>query len=113
MLWPTSGSGFFFTPTGAKGHVWIDIPVAWATTETDLVAAMEQVYNPPDCDPFAVDSNLEDQERSWSWYAGEWKRLHTKADPYCNLMLRMCVAGFAEYPAVAPTSFGRVKALYH
>lgn len=111
-LWPTSGSGYFFKPSGAKGEYWVDVPVGWTTANISFVAAMEQVYDQPRCDPFAVDSNPTPLRHSWSYYGGLWKRLKTMSDPYFNLMLRVVVEDGGSFPAVAPTSFGRVKALY-
>jgi len=112
-LWPKSGAGYFFKPEGPKGEYWVEVPVDWTTTaNVSFVAAMEQVYDQPRCDPFAVDSNRTFLRHSWSYYAGLWQRLETMSDPYFNLMLRVVVEDGGSFPAVAPTSFGRVKALY-
>jgi hypothetical protein len=110
-LWPESG-GYFFKPTGPKGEYWVEVPVYWTTANVSFVAAMEQIYDQPRCDPFAVDSNRTFLRHSWSYYGGLWERLETMSDPYFNLMLRVVVEDRAYVPAVAPTSFGRVKALY-
>jgi hypothetical protein len=111
-LWPKTGTGYFFKPTGPKGEYWVEIPVDWTTAHTNFVAAMEQVYDQPRCDPFAVDSNPTFLRHSWSYYGGLWQRLEAMSDPYFNLMLRVVVEDRGSFPAVAPTSFGRVKALY-
>lgn len=111
-LWPQTGNGYFFKPTGPRGEYWVEIPVDWTTSDTNFVAAMEQVYDQPRCDPFAVDSNPIFKRRSWSYYGGLWQRLETISDPYFNLMLRVVVEDRPYFPAAAPTSFGRVKALY-
>jgi len=112
MLWPTGGTGYFFKPSGVNGEVWVDVPVNWVTSRTDFVAAMEQVYDQPRCDPFAVDSNRNFLKHSWMYYAGRWTLLQTMSDPYFNLMLRVVVGDRPYWPAVEPVSLGRVKALY-
>ncbi len=111
-LWPKTGNGYFFKPTGPKGEYWVEVPVDWTTANVDFVAAMEQVYDQPRCDPFAVDTNATFLRHSWSYYNGLWERLKPMSDPYFNLMLRVVVEDGGSFPAVAPTSFGRVKALY-
>jgi hypothetical protein len=111
-LWPQTGNGYFFKPTGPRGEYWVEIPVDWTTTHTSFVAAMEQVYDQPRCDPFAVDTNPTFLRHSWSYYDSLWQRLETISDPYFNLMLRVVVEDGGSFPSVAPTSFGRVKALY-
>jgi hypothetical protein len=111
-LWPESGAGRFFKPAGPKGEYWVEVPVDWTTANVSFVAAMEQIYDQPRCDPFAVDSNRTFLRHSWSYYSGLWARLKVMSDPYFNLMLRVVVEDRAYVPAVAPTSFGRVKALY-
>jgi len=111
MIWPTSGGGRFFLPSGQSGHGWVSVPVDWVVT-TSFVAAMEQVYDAPDCDPFAVDSNPTDLGHTWSYYRGLWRRFESTADPYRNAMLRVVIEDLPYQPSVAPTSFGRVRALY-
>ena len=111
-LWPQTGTGSFFKPSGPNGEYWVDVPVDWTTSNVSFVAAIEQVYDQPRCDPFAVDSNATFLRHSWSYYRGSWQRLETTSDPYFNMMLRVVVEDAGEFPAVAPTSFGRVKALY-
>jgi hypothetical protein len=111
IIWPTSGNGRFFLPSGRTGPGWVAVPVNWVVT-TSFVAAMEQVYNAPDCDPFAVDSNPTALEHSWSLYGGSWRRFESTADPYRNVMLRVVIEDLPYRPAVAPASFGRVRAIY-
>ena len=110
-LWPPTGEGRFFLPSGQSGHGWVAVPIDWVVT-TGFVAAMEQVYDAPDCDPFAVDSNPRDLEHAWSYYATRWRRFESTADPYRNVMLRVVIEDLPYHPAVAPASFGRVRALY-
>ncbi len=113
MMWPTGGTGYFYQPTGLSGHVWVEVPVDWVTPAAKFLAGMEQDYDPPSCDPFAVDTNDSFRNRSWQSYGGQaWKKLETTADPYRNLMLRVLVDDISQ-PAVAPQSLGRVKALYY
>jgi hypothetical protein len=112
MLWPTGGTGYFFKPSGLNGEVWVDVPVNWVTSGVCFVAAMEQAYDQPRCDPFAVDTNRNFLEHSWMLYGGSWKLLQTTSDPYFNLMLRVVVEYLPYWPAVAPSSIGRVRALY-
>lgn len=111
-LWPEGEGGYFFQPSGATGHVWVEVPVNWVTPTASFVAAMEQVYNPPRCDPFAVDTNPVERRHSWLFYDGAWGPFNSTADPYRNLMIRVVIEYGFTWPGVAPTSFGRVKALY-
>ena len=73
-----------------------------------FVAAVEQYYNYPDCDPYVLDGNRTFQRRSWQCQGGKWERLVGIAG-YRNLMVRVVIN---DMIAVAPTSVGRVKALY-
>jgi hypothetical protein len=50
---------------------------------------------------------------SWEYFAGAWSPLSTSGDPYQNLMIRLWVETGQEFPGVAPSSVGRVKALYY
>ena len=109
MLWPTGG-GYFFKPSGLSGHVWVEINICWTCPTTAFVAAEEQFYNWPNCDPFALDTNTTFLRHSWEYYGGNWGLLSTAGDPYRNLMLRVVVDN--ETLAVSPASLGRVKALY-
>ncbi len=112
-LWPTASGGYFFKPSGLQGHVWVECPVGWTCPSTSFVAAEEQFYNWPYCDPWTVDNNPTFRRHSWNYYAGQWgplSQVNVEISPYYNLMLRVVVDD--ETVGVAPTSLGRVKALY-
>jgi hypothetical protein len=112
-LWPTAGGGYFFKPSGLEGHVWVEINVGWTCPATAFIAAQEQFYNWPNLDPWAVDSNPTFLRHSWQYYGGVWSPLSSaniEIAPYYNLMLRVVVDN--ETLTVAPSSLGRVKALY-
>jgi hypothetical protein len=111
MIWPTSGAGRFFLPAGQSGHGWVSVPINWVVT-TSFVAAVEQVYDAPDCDPFAVDSNPTELGHTWSYYRDLWRRFESTADPYRNAMLRVVIEDLPYRPSVSPASFGRVRALF-
>jgi hypothetical protein len=110
MLWPTGGGGYFFKPTGLNGHIWVEIRVGWTCPTTSFLAAVEQYYNYPNMDPYALDSNTVNMRHSWQYYGGSWSPLNVGTISYRNLMLRVVVDN--ETLAVAPSSLGRVKALY-
>ena len=112
-LWPTSGSGYFFKPSGPLGHVWVEINVGWTCPATAFVAAEEQVYNHPNCDPYTVDNNTVFMRHSWHYSNGVWEPVSFFApyDLYRNVMLRVVMDD--EAVSVSPTSVGRVKALYY
>jgi hypothetical protein len=110
LMWP-AGGGYFFKPSGLSGHVWVEINVGWTCPVTAFVAAQEQFYNWPNCDPWAVDSNPTFRRHSWQYYGGSWSTISSpNIAPYFNLMLRVVVDN--EASAVKPASIGRVKALY-
>lgn len=111
MLWPTSGQGLFFKPSGLHGHVWVECPVNWTCPTLTFVAARDQCYNYPDCDPFSVDTNPTYLVHSWMYVYGYWSGYSETS--YRNLMVRVRVETGYNFPAVAPTSLGRVKALYY
>jgi hypothetical protein len=116
MLWPTSGTGYFFKPSGAGGHVWVETDINWTCPSTRFVACEEQFYNWPNCDPWGVDNNPTFLAHSWNYYGGTWGPLSTASidiAPYYNLMVRIWVETGVEFPGVAPSSIGRVKALYY
>lgn len=112
-LWPTAAGGYFFRPSGLHGHVWVEINVGWTCPTTAFVAAEEQFYNYPNCDPYAVDNNPTFLRHSWHYYQGTWEYVSLPAQygPYYNVMIRVVVND--ETVNVTPTSLGRVKALYH
>jgi hypothetical protein len=52
-------------------------------------------------------------KHSWEYYRGTWAPLSTVGNPYRNLMIRVRVEKPRTFPGVAPSSIGRVKALYY
>jgi hypothetical protein len=112
MMWPTAGGPYFFKPTGQ--NAWKEIPVAWVLPSgvRSFVAAVEQYYDYPNCDPVFIDSRPTFLGHTWHHMAGKWELFSCRPiAPYRNLMLRVFVAN--ESFNVAPTSVGRVKALYY
>jgi hypothetical protein len=92
---------------------WVSFSVDWVLPASDnaFVAAMEQFYEyPPNADPHAVDTNPTFIGHSWRFVEDKWGPL-TYQDGYQNLMLRVVVRKVNV--SVAPTSLGRVKALYY
>jgi len=113
-LWPTSGGGYFWkVNAGIEGHIWVEFDVNWTCPSVKFLAAQEQYYNWPTCDPFAVDNNFTFLQHSWQYYGGQWSPYGGISDPYLNLMIRVWVETGIEYPGVTPSSIGRVKALYY
>jgi hypothetical protein len=112
-LWPTASGGYFFRPSGLHGHVWVEIKIGWTCPTVAFVAAKDQLYNYPDCDPYSVDNNTVFMGHSWHYYQGQWRpvEFYYPYDLYRNVMLRVVVDD--ETVSVAPTSLGRVKALYY
>lgn len=96
-------------PSGPSG--WKDYPVGWVlpASYNKFVAAIEQYFDRPNCDPYTVDNNLIFLRHSWQYYEGRWGA-HEGYQGYRNLMLRVVVD---ETVAITPGSLGRVKALYH
>jgi hypothetical protein len=112
LLWPAAGGGYFFRPSGLSGHIWVDIAIGWTCPTTAFLVAVEQYYNWPNCDPYALDTNTSFQRHSWEYYRGAWRPFESLiTGPYRNLMLRVFVDD--ETVSVSPTSVGRVKALYY
>jgi hypothetical protein len=109
VLWPASGGGYFFKPSGVHGHLWVEIPIRWTSPSKKFLAAVNQCYNDPDCDPFEVDNNRVFRKHSWQYDCWQWDPLVGFQD-YRNLMLRVVVESTF---GVTPTSVGRVKALYY
>jgi hypothetical protein len=107
LLWgPT-----YFKPK-RTGYGWVSCPVNWTLPSGNkaFVAAFEQFYNYPDFDPFALDNNRTFVGHSWQYFGGSWALLNGYGG-YRNLMLRVVVDNTTV--GVAPTSLGRVKALYY
>jgi hypothetical protein len=115
MLWPTSGHPYFFKPSNPdiQSHIWVEFNIDWTCPSVKFLAAQEQFYNNPTCDPFSVDNDTNFKGHSWEYAQGQWSPLSTSADPYKNLMVRLWIEPGQEFPAVAPSSIGRVKALYY
>ena len=115
MLWPTGGTPYFFAPkAGIEGHIWVEFDINWTCPSRAFVAAQEQFYNHPNCDPFSLDNNTVFLEHSWKYYEGTWAPYEMSQDPtYRNLMIRVWVEPGIEFPGVSPSSIGRVKALYY
>ena len=116
QLWPTGGGGYFFKPSGANGHVWVECDINWTCPAVKFVACEDQFYNWPNCDPFAVDINTTFLKHSWDYYGGAWTPLSSalvEIGPYYNLMLRVRLETGHTLPGVEPSSLGRVKALYY
>ena len=112
-LWPTAGEGRFFKPGREGGEGWVECAVDWNCPALKFVAAQQQYYNWPNCDPFSVDTNRTFLKHSWEYYRGTWAPLSTVGNPYRNLMIRVRVEKPRTFPGVAPSSIGRVKALYY
>ncbi len=112
-LWPTASGGYFFKPRGFHGHVWVEINIGWTCPTVAFVAARDQLYNYPNCDPYSVDNNTVFMGHSWHYYQGKWNLVsfNPPYEAYRNVMLRVVVDD--ETVSVAPTSLGRVKALYY
>lgn len=107
ILWPENGQPKLVIPEGDGNSRWYEFPVEWPPGEKrKFLVGQEQFFDWPDCDLFCFDDDdMAIQNHTWLNYDGVWSR--TVAPN--NLMLRL-VAGF--YGAVAPTSLGRIKALY-
>ena len=114
MLWPTGGSGYFFKPSGLSGHVWVECPINWTCPTIAFVAAAEEFYNYPNNDPFSLDINPTFLGHSWLYAQGSWSPYSSEnVLPYQNIMIRVQVETGYTFPSVAPSSIGRVKALYY
>ncbi len=115
MLWPTGGIGYFFKPSaGIQGHIWVEFDINWTCPSRTFLAAQEQFYNHPNCDPFSLDNNTVFRDHSWQYLEGSWGKFYQgNVAPYQNLMIRVWVEPGIEFPGVAPSSIGRVKALYY
>jgi hypothetical protein len=94
----------------------VEFDVNWTCPSRKFVAAQEQFYNHPNSDPFSVDNNTIFREHSWKYIEGSWAKYESTSPgfgPYRNLMIRVWVEPGIEFPGVAPSSIGRVKALYY
>jgi hypothetical protein len=112
-LWPTSTEGRFVKPAGDEGFKTFWVNYYLGTKK--FVAAVEQFYDYPDCDPYYCDGNATFLAHSWQKEPEQnWVPLAGKNPyPYRNLMLRVIVRICFSDIGVTPTSLGRVKALYY
>ena len=104
LLW-----GPTYAPNTGQG--WNDWSIGWtlpAGTQA-FVAAAEQYYNYPNCDPVSW-SSTGTQGHGWYHYGGTW-RPWSQAQPGNNPLMIRCVVD-DSHSAIAPLSLGRVKALY-
>ena len=78
---------------------------------TAFVMAFEQYYNYPQCDPVIELASTGTASHSWYYYGGAWGPVSLLGYGNFPIMIRAIMndTGFA---AVAPASFGRVKAMY-
>jgi hypothetical protein len=117
MLWPTSGDPYFFKPNNSniQSHIWVEFDVDWTCPSVRFVAAQEQFYDYPYCDPFSLDNNTDFVGHTWRYYQGIWEAFpeYPNLTPYRNAMIRVWVEPGQEFPGVTPSSIGRVKALYY
>ncbi len=114
MLWPTAGGGYFFKPSAPiQSHIWVECDINWTCPSPAFVGAEEQYYTYPNNDAFSLDNNPTFRGHSWEYSGGSWKPFpeYLNLRPYRNVMLRVVVDD--ETVSVAPTSLGRVKALYY
>jgi hypothetical protein len=117
MLWPTSGNPYFFKVSNPdiQSHIWVEFNIDWTCPSVKFLAAQEQFYNHPTCDPFAIDNNTTFLGHSWLYQTGAWQPYQASgiSAPYRNVMVRIWVEPGQEFPGVTPSSIGRVKALYY
>ncbi len=103
----------YFKPARAS-YGWCNCAVGWTLPAGNdaFVAAVEQYYNYPNLDPFALDNNPTFRGHSWQYYRGAWSPFEQlSVAPYRNVMVRVVVNNVPV--GVTPTSVGRVKALYY
>ena len=117
MLWPTSGNPYFFKVSNPdiQSHIWVEFNIDWTCPSVKFLAAQEQFYNNPTCDPFSLDNNTSFVGHTWEYTQGSWGPFteYSNLAPYRNAMIRVWVEPGQEFPGVAPSSIGRVKALYY
>lgn len=95
----------FITPT-KEG--WNDFEADYyLASRTRFLAFWDQVYNYPNGDTLCFDTGP-GRAHTWAYYQGQWAPFE---GPNANLMLRVRVDDKHD-PAVAPSSIGRVKALF-
>jgi hypothetical protein len=121
MLWPTGGTPRFFKPNNPdiQSHLWVEFDINWVCGEKQFMAAQEQYYKYPACDAFALDDSVTFSGHSWDRTQGPWQPFseYENLGPYRNAMIRVYVEPYPWHHdsirAVAPSSIGRVKALYY
>jgi hypothetical protein len=117
MLWPTGGSPYFFKPSNPdiQSHIWVELDMDWTCPAFKFVAAQEQLFNYPACDAFSLDDATAFTGHTWERFRGSWRPFSEQENlgPYRNAMIRVWAEAPKSAPAVAPTSIGRVKALYY
>jgi len=111
IIWPKTGKPKFVMPYGIPRLIatWCEFPISYDLPKPKFVVALEQYYNPPFCDTFGAGYGRSFAEKhTWlnHWGAG-WARLSDAV-----WMFRAVVEGPTNI-GVAPTSLGRVKALYY
>jgi hypothetical protein len=113
IIWPEGGKPKFVKPSVPKGWQWFNVNWVLPKSNYSFMAGMEQYYNYPNCDPYCVDDNPTFRGHSWWYYGGGWGSMEPPHWPYMNNMIRVRVETGHTFPGVAPTSIGRVKALYY
>jgi hypothetical protein len=110
IIWPENGTPKYVVGYGTVNRystAWCEFPVRFDLPESKFVVALEQYYDHPLCDSYAVGFGHGGAEwHAWRnyWNAG-WERTGL------IWMIRAVVRSTNN--AVEPTSIGRVKALYH
>jgi hypothetical protein len=107
-IWPESGVPVFVKPTGGTAWYWFDVNWALPSQYTAFIAAVEQYYNPPNCDDIFVDTG---STRNHSWMGYGSPTWYPWPENY-NVMVRVRYSPDYSGSSVAPISLGRVKALY-
>lgn len=107
LIWPENGVPKWFVGSGGPEPVWCEVTVNWKLPPTHLafVAAWEQFYNWPNCDPICQDNAYGTQGHSWVKWNGTWYK-----NLAGNIMVRVIVE---SSQTVTPTSLGKVKALFY
>jgi hypothetical protein len=121
MLWPPGGTPHFFKPNNPdiQSHLWVEFDINWVCPGTSVMAAQEQYYKYPACDAFSLDDSTTFSGHSWDRSQREWRPFseYENLGPYRNAMIRVGIEepamDYYRAEAVAPSSLGRVKALYY
>jgi hypothetical protein len=121
MLWPAGGTPHFFKPNNPdiQSHLWVEFDINWICPEKKFVAAQEQFNKYPACDAFSLDDSTTFTGHTWEPFKGSWRPFseYENLGPYRNAMIRVYVGPVVtrhdSAPGVAPSSIGRVKALYY